>query len=137
MPAVTATATATPTRPVPTPVEVPTEPPPLPVAAPPTEPPPTPTPTPPIEATFVCSSGAEFHVSPEEAEVTLNGRVIGTADDWDDAGGGRTWMFERPGTYYARFSLAGRRTAWVKIVVEPGAPEEICDVDFKLGKLKK
>ena len=135
----TPTATATPTRPAPTPVEAPTQAPPVVVAPPPTEPPPppTPTPTPPIEATFVCSSGAEFHVNPEEAEVTLNGRMIGLADDWDDAGGGRTWIFEHPGTYYARLASAGRRTAWVKLVVEPGAREEVCDVDLKLAKLKK
>jgi serine/threonine-protein kinase len=133
----TAPPTATPTPTVPIPTVPPTVPPTMPVVVPPTEPPPTPTPTPPIEATFTCSSGAEFHVSPEEAEVALNGRVIGPADDWDDAGGGRTWMFDRPGTYYARFALAGRRTAWVKIVVEPGAGDEICEVDFKLSKLKK
>jgi len=135
----TPTATATPTRPAPTPVEAPTQAPPVVVAPPPTEPPPppTPTPTPPIEATFVCSSGAEFHVNPEEAEVTLNGRMIGLADDWDDAGGGRTWIFEHPGTYYARLSAAGRRTAWVKLVVEPGARDEVCNVDLKLAKIKR
>ena len=141
-PVVPPTATATPTPAAPTPpapTVPPTAPPTVPAPLPPTEPPPppTPTPTPPIEATFVCSSGAEFHVSPEEAEVALNGKVIGMADDWDDAGGGRTWMFDRPGTYYARFTLAGRRTAWVKIVVEPGAREQICDVDFKLAKVKR
>jgi serine/threonine-protein kinase len=137
----TAVATATATPRAPTPTVPPTVPPAAPIVVPPTEPPPpptpTPTPTPPVEATFVCSSGAEFHVSPEEAEVALNGRVIGLADDWDDAGGGRTWMFEHPGTYYARLSAAGRRTAWVKIVVETGASEEICDVDFKLPKIKR
>jgi serine/threonine-protein kinase len=141
-PAVAPTAAATATPRVPTPT-LPPAPPTVALVVPPTEPPPTPTstptptPTPPVEATFVCSSGAEFHVSPEEAEVALNGRVIGTADEWDDAGGGRTWMFEHPGTYYARFSSPGRRTAWVKIVVEPGAGEEICDVDFKLPKIKR
>ena len=135
-PTATATATATPTVPTP---PAPTVPPTVPIVVLPTEPPPTPTPTPtpPVEATFTCSSGAEFHVDPEEAEVALDGRVIGIADDWDDAGGGRTWMFDHPGMYYARFSLARYRTAWVKIVVEPGEREEICNIDFELAKIKR
>jgi hypothetical protein len=30
-----------------------------------------------------------------------------------------------------------RRPAWVKLVVEPGAREEVCDVDLKLAKIKR
>lgn len=85
-----------------------------------------------VAEVFECRRGAEFHVSPDEATVSIDGRRIGKADDWDGSGGGRVYYFRRPGTYYARFALRGYRTTWVKIVVRPGAPEEVVDVDTNL-----
>ena len=113
---------------VPTPV-----PPPTPV---PTRALPTPTPTPPIVAVFACSRGAEFHVSPEDAQVLIDGKVIGIADDWDGMGGGKAYLFPGPGIHYARFSMAGYRTAWVKIEVRPGA-KGIVKIDTELDELDR
>jgi hypothetical protein len=113
---------------VPTPV-----PPPTPV---PTRALPTPTPTPPIVAVFACSRGAEFHVSPEDAQVLIDGKVIGKADDWDGMGGGKAYLFPAPGIHYARFSMAGYRTAWVKIEVRPGA-KGIVKIDTELDELNR
>ncbi len=98
---------------------------------------PTPTPTPPIVERYLCSRGAEFNVDPEDAEVAINGTVIGIADDWDDSGGGDVYWFQGQGTYYARFTMAGFETAWVMIVVSPSAEEEIADIDTELEKIKK
>lgn len=95
---------------------------------------PSPTPTPPIATTYMCRRGAEFHVSPEEALVTINGVVIGKADDWDNAGGGKQWIFPRSGVYYARFTRRGFHTTWVKIVVDAHAEREIVKVKDKLRK---
>jgi hypothetical protein len=89
----------------------------------------------PIAAVFRCRRGAEFHVSPDDAIVYIDGRRIGKADDWDGVGGGRVYYFPGPGTYYARFSLRGYRTAWVKIVVSPRTSEEIVDVDTDLDEI--
>lgn len=66
-------------------------------------------------------------LNPEEGPAV---KEIGVADDWD--GRPRPYTFEKPGTYYARFTLAGYRTAWVKIVVGPGAKDAIADVDTEL-----
>jgi hypothetical protein len=97
---------------------------------------PAPTPTPPIQVAYECRKGAIFGVDPEEALVTVNGTTIGTADEWDDAGGGQKYVFARAGTYYVRISLRDYRTAWVKIVVRPGAKDEYADVDLDLEELK-
>ncbi len=126
--------------PTPTPVAVATT---LPVVLPteiPTLTPSTPTPLPTeptVVATFKCKKGVKFSLSPEEAEITIDGTKIGTADDWDDAGGGTVFEFATKGVHYARIALAGYQTAWVKIVVDPAATDDIADVDSDLKKEKK
>jgi len=97
---------------------------------------PPPTPTPPIQMVYECREGAIFGVDPEETLVTINGTTIGKADDWDDAGGGKKYLFGGAGTYYVKLSLQDYRTAWVKIVVRPGAAEEYADVDLDLEELE-
>ena len=97
---------------------------------------PPPTPTPPIQMVYECRKGAIFGVDPEEALVTVNGTTIGTADEWDDAGGGQKYVFDRAGTYYVKLSLQDYRTAWVKIVVRPGAEEEYAEVDLDLEEIE-
>jgi hypothetical protein len=87
-------------------------------------------------ATFRARRGAEFHVSPEEAIVYVDGRRIGKADDWDGAGGGRAYYFPGAGTYYARFVSPGYHTRWVKIIVGPGARDEVVDIDTDLPEIE-
>lgn len=86
----------------------------------------------PLSGTFHCRQGAEFDVDPEDAVVAIDDVVIGKADDFDGKGGGRTYYFKGPGTYIARFSMKGYRTAWVKIVVSPSASESVVSVDTEL-----
>ena len=83
--------------------------------APPPAPPAAVIPPPPIAATFEGRRGAEFHVDPEETEVSIDGRFIGLADDWDGAGGGKTYTFPGPGDYVVKLALAGHRTEWVRV----------------------
>lgn len=84
--------------------------------------------------TYDCRRGAEFHVSPDEAVVTVNGTTIGIADDWDNRGGGKVYRFPGAGTYAVRFTLRGYRTDWVKINLRPDAEAAICYVEFDLVK---
>jgi hypothetical protein len=87
---------------------------------------PTPEPTvPPVVAIFYCQRGAQFNVSPEEAIVTVDGKEIGKAD-------GQTCVFSRPGRHYVKLALAGFRTTWIEIVVDPAAKDEVADVDTRL-----
>ena len=95
---------------------------------------PTPTPTPRLYAVYETRRFAEFHVDPEEAWVTVNGKVIGRADDWDDAGGGRQYPFAGEGWYSVKLAHPKDRTRWVKVVVDHGAGKEIAKVKFDLEK---
>ena len=82
---------------------------------------------------MICSRAADFDVEPDDAEIEVNGEVIGIADDWDGAGGGSLYTFPGPGTYYIRLSRPPRyRPAWVKIVVTPHASREVAEVDTEL-----
>ena len=103
-------------------------------------PPPTaagPTPTPPIVQVLECREGANFNVSPEKAQVTINGKLIGIADDWDGAGFGKlgkSYIFPGSGVYYVKLSHPERQTAWIKIVVSPEAKRRLADVDTRLQR---
>ncbi|MDD5563409.1 MAG: serine/threonine-protein kinase [Thermoanaerobaculaceae bacterium] len=91
------------------------------------------TPTrPPIAGIFYCRRGADFNVSPEDAIVTVDGTAIGKADDWDNKGGGKTYVFARPGRHLVKLTLAGYRTTWIEVVAEPSAKDEVVDVDTQL-----
>jgi len=108
---------------------------PLPTSTPTPEPSRTPTPV--LAEVFTCSRAADFDVSPEDAEIEVNGERIGIADQWDNAGGGKLYEFEGPGTYYVRLSRPPRfRPAWVKIVVTPHASREVAEVGTELEELK-
>ena len=119
---------------------------PLPQATPPPErpraaaaptPPPQPTPTPPIVQVFECREGANFNVSPEKAQITVNGKVIGIADDWDGAGFGKlgkSYIFPGAGVYYIKLSHPERQTAWVKVVVSPEAKRRLADINTRLQR---
>jgi eukaryotic-like serine/threonine-protein kinase len=86
----------------------------------------------PVSQVFRCREGAEFNVSPEEAVVTIDGRRLGIADDWDGKGGGKTYRFAAPGTYDVVLSLDGYRTARVQVVVSADADDKNADVDTEL-----
>ncbi len=109
---------------------------PAPAPAPAVEAPKPVAPAPEISATFETQRGAEFHVSPENALVTIEGVRIGIADDWDGMGGGREFVFQHPGSYLVRLDAAGFRTAWIRIVVRPEADDKVIDVDTELEELE-
>jgi serine/threonine-protein kinase len=110
--------------------------PPEPEPEPEPEPAPAPAPAPTFAAVFETRRAAEFHVDPEDALVTVDGSPIGVADDWDDVGGGQQYVFPGPGDYVVQLSLAGYRTAWIKIVVRPSAKRDVADVDTSLDEIE-
>ncbi|OFV82106.1 MAG: hypothetical protein A2Y78_13150 [Acidobacteria bacterium RBG_13_68_16] len=98
-------------------------------------PPPLESPVPAVAAIFYCQRGAEFNVSPEETIVSVDGKEIGKADDWDGKGGGQTYVFSRPGKHRVKLALPGYRTTWIEVVVDPAANDEIVDVDTTLYQM--
>jgi len=87
-----------------------------------------------IAETYDARKGAEFHVRPDSAMVTINGVTIGKADDWDGFAGGRQYPFGAPGSYFVELTAPGYKTAWVKIVVKNDARADFARVRTKLEK---
>jgi len=69
-------------------------------------------------------------VSPEEAQVYLNGRYIGIADDFD---GYPDYLYLRPGSYRIEFRLEGYETVTRQIEAKPGM---YLDFKDKLHKIR-
>jgi CRISPR/Cas system-associated exonuclease Cas4 (RecB family) len=60
-----------------------------------------------------------FHVTPPDAHVLVEGRVIGEAQDWSGQKGARTYTFPGVGTYLVKIRKPGMKE--VRIAVEAGA----------------
>lgn len=96
---------------------------------------------PPYEEYFEGRRACRFDVDPEDAIVTVNGKVLGKADDWDGVGGGQVFPFfapdgtYRPGPYYVKLTLHGYRSAWVKIVGNPNAEDDCVSVNTELKEI--
>jgi len=130
--ATAAAATATPPKALPTATPKPTA---VVPPAPTPAPTPKPTPEPPLAGVFETRRGAEFHVDPEDALVTVAGKLLGKADDWDGVGGGKIYVFPAPGEYLVHLELEGYYDAWIKIVVKPDAKRNVVDVDTELVEI--
>lgn len=149
-PAATAAVTPTPaaqpsrtaavaTRPTPARTPTPTRTPkaaPTPTATPAPTPTRTPTPPPLIrpDATFITRRFVKMNVSPSQARIYLNGRYIGIADDWDDAGGGALLTFVADGRYRLRLAYPGRKDSLVDVIVQGIAHEDKVEVERDLEK---
>ena len=68
-------------------------------------------------------------VSPDEAQVFLDGRLIGTADDFD---GFPDYLYLKPGKYTLEFRLEGFETQSIAVDARPGVK---IDVGNKLKKI--
>jgi serine/threonine protein kinase len=60
-----------------------------------------------------------FHVTPPDAHVLVEGRVIGEAQDWSGQHGARTYTFPGAGTYLVKIRKPGMKE--LRIAVEAGA----------------
>lgn len=95
-----------------------------------------PTPEPAVAETFKCGPTVRFGIDPEDAEVFVDGTLLGMADDWDGMGGGKEYHFSEPGTHFVRFQLKGYRTTTVKFIVAAGGKKGDADtISLDLEKL--
>jgi hypothetical protein len=60
-----------------------------------------------------------FHVSPPDAHILVDGRVIGTAEYWSGQKDSRTYTFPGPGTYLVKIKKDGMHE--LRIAVEASA----------------
>ncbi|MFN2385802.1 MAG: serine/threonine-protein kinase [Thermoanaerobaculia bacterium] len=80
---------------------------------------------------------ARFAVSPDQARLYVNGRYVGTADDWDDSGGGRDFEFSREGVHRVRLELPGYRDLNLEVLVTPAAEDDTVEVEDDLQRTSR
>ncbi len=79
---------------------------------------------------------ARFGVSPDQARISVDGRFVGTADDWDNHGGGKDLEFAN-GRHRVRLELPGYRDLDLEIVVTADAEDETVHIDDELERRTK
>ena len=80
---------------------------------------------------------ARFGVSPDQARLYIDERYVGTADDWDDSGGGKEFQFAREGVHRVRLELPGYRDLNLEVVVTSAAEEETVEIDDDLDRVSR
>jgi hypothetical protein len=80
--------------------------------------------------------GLKLRVAPKQARVFLNGTFVGTADDWDDKGGGSVLLFVRPATqvYSLRLAHPGFADLNLELTIDSLAAEEVVEMKRDLTK---
>ncbi len=86
-----------------------------------------------IDAVYETRGSVRFTSSPEQARLYVDGKYVGIADDWDNRGGGRAFVFGKPGTHYVRMELPGYRTKTLQIDVVADAGDSI-SIDEELDR---
>lgn len=72
--------------------------------------------------------GVRLRISPDQCRVSLDGRSLGVADDWDDRGRGALLTFREPGRHRIRLSLIGYSDLLIDLLISPKAGEEIAHI---------
>ena len=133
--AVAPAATARPAAPVAAapPAGAPTAPPASPAAAPAPPPPP---PPPPYRKTYECREYATFKIDPNTAVVTVDGEVIGIADEWADTPRTKKYKFKSEGVHYVKLQHKDYETLWLRFIVKEDALDKTAIVELKLKEAK-
>jgi serine/threonine protein kinase len=71
-----------------------------------------------------------FRISPPDAHILVDGRVIGTAEEWSGQKDARTYTFPGPGTYLVKIKKDGMHE--LKIAVEAGAAAGVTPITAQL-----
>ncbi len=87
-----------------------------------------------IDAVFATRRAVRFTSSPEQARLSVDGRYVGIADDWDNRGGGRELELETIGPHYVRMELPGYRTLNLQIDLTPDSGRDSISVDEEMDR---
>ena len=102
-------------------------------AAPPAPPPP---PPPPFEKTYECRKYVAFKIDPDTAIVTVDGEIIGIADEWADTPRTKKYEFKSPGIHYVKLSHRDYKTIWLRFIVSDKADDKTAEVELEMKKEK-
>jgi len=96
-----------------------------------------PPPPPPFEKTYECRKYAAFKVEPDTAIVTVNGEIIGIADEWADTPRTKKYEFEKKGVHYVKLSHRDYKTVWLRFIVSDEADDKTVEVELEMKKADK
>ncbi len=102
-------------------------------AAAPAAPPPPP-PPPPFEKTYETRKYAAFKIDPDTAIVTVDGEIIGIADEWADTPRTKKYEFEKEGVHYVKLSHRDYKTIWLRFKVSDKADDKTVEVELEMKK---
>ena len=91
----------------------------------------------PADHAYTTRHSVRFTSSPDQARLTIDGRAVGIADDWDNRGGGREFVFDTPGPHSVRMELPGYRTVRLRIDVSPSADKDSISIDDELDRQER
>jgi hypothetical protein len=77
-----------------------------------------------------------FTSSPDQARLSVDGRPIGIADDWDNRGGGRELELPR-GVHFVKMELPGYRPLVVEIQVTPESGKDSPSIDAEMDRFDR
>ena len=98
--------------------------------------PPPPPPPPPFEKTYECRKYAAFKIDPDTAIVTVDGEIIGIADEWADTPRTKKYEFEKEGVHYVKLSHRDYKTVWLRFIVSDKADDKTAEVELEMKKNK-
>jgi len=96
-----------------------------------------PPPPPPFEKTYECRKYAAFKIEPDTAIVTVDGEIIGIADEWADTPRTKKYEFEKEGVHYVRLSHRDYKTIWLRFIVSEKADDKTAEVELEMKKSDK
>jgi hypothetical protein len=98
--------------------------------------PPPPPPPPPFRKTYECREYATFKIDPNTAVVTVDGEVIGVADEWADTPRTKKYKFKSDGVHYVKLQHHDYETLWLRFIVKEDALDKTAIVELKLKEAK-
>ncbi len=96
-----------------------------------------PPPPPPFEKTYECRKYAAFKIEPDTAIVTVDGEIIGIADEWADTPRTKKYEFEKEGVHYVKLSHRDYKTIWLRFIVSEKADDKTAEVELEMKKADK
>jgi hypothetical protein len=94
--------------------------------------PPPPPPPPPFKKTYECREYATFKIDPNTAVVTVDGEVIGIADEWADTPRTKKYKFANEGVHYVKLQHRDYETLWLRFIVNKDALDKTAIVELTL-----
>jgi hypothetical protein len=98
--------------------------------------PPPPPPPPPFRKTYECREYATFKIDPDTTIVTVDGEVIGIADEWADTPRTKKYKFKNEGVHYVKLSHRDYDTLWLRFIVSKDALDKTAIVELELKEKK-